>query len=488
MVALSPRAPRIQMISGIFGAVLALLILIVYPIVSQKSVTQLEQIKDRGFIRFLTLNSASTYYQGVNQASGFEYQLGLLFAQSIGVEAQFITVSNFADLYPELLFGSGDITAAGLSINESSLSHAVVYGPRYHEVKNQVLYRKGNVDRPRTIDDLSAGKLAVIGGTSRAKLLRELQGRYPKLSWIESEDIGSEELIEMVENGRIDFALVDSHELALQRRFFPELRIAFELGRPRQLRWAFNHADDDSLALAIENFFTTIKNDGRLEQLIHRHYSQVADFNYSDIQTFTGHILERLPQYEAVFRREAEKYNQDWRLLAAIGYQESLWKARAKSPTGVRGLMMLTQATARQMKVKNRLDPQQSIRGGARYFARVLDRIPEHIIEPDRTWFALAAYNVGPGHLEDARKITEANGDDPNKWIDVKKSLPLLARKKWYKKTKYGYARGWEPVIYVENIRKYYDYLVTSELKVKRAAVTEEKRPENMIRPIAPSH
>ncbi len=158
------------MISGIFGAVLALLILIVYPIVSQKSVTQLEQIKDRGFIRFLTLNSASTYYQGVNQASGFEYQLGLLFAQSIGVEAQFITVSNFADLYPELLFGSGDITAAGLSINEPSLSHAVVYGPRYHEVKNQVLYRKGNVDRPRTIDDLSAGKLAVIGGTSRAEI------------------------------------------------------------------------------------------------------------------------------------------------------------------------------------------------------------------------------------------------------------------------------------------------------------------------------
>ncbi|MCZ6667773.1 MAG: membrane-bound lytic murein transglycosylase MltF [Gammaproteobacteria bacterium] len=476
------------MISGIFGAVLALLILIVYPIVSQKSVTQLEQIEDRGFIRFLTLNSASTYYQGVNQASGFEYQLGLLFAQSIGVEAQFITVSNFADLYPELLFGSGDITAAGLSINESSLSHAVVYGPRYHEVKNQVLYRKGNVDRPRTIDDLSAGKLAVIGGTSRAKLLRELQGRYPKLSWIESEDIGSEELIEMVENGRFDFALVDSHELALQRRFFPELRIAFELGRPRQLRWAFNHADDDSLALAIENFFTTIKSDGRLEQLIHRHYSQVAGFNYSDIQTFTGHIRERLPEYEAVFRREAEKYNQDWRLLAAIGYQESLWKARAKSPTGVRGLMMLTQATARQMKVENRLDPQQSIRGGARYFARVLDRIPEHIIEPDRTWFALASYNVGFGHLEDARKITEANGDDPDKWIDVKKSLPLLARKKWYKKTKYGYARGWEPVIYVENIRKYYDYLVISELKVKRAAVAEEKRPENMIRPIAPSH
>jgi membrane-bound lytic murein transglycosylase F len=150
--------------------------------------------------------------------------------------------------------------------------------------------------------------------------------------------------------------------------------------------------------------------------------------------------------------------------------------------------MMLTRATAKQMKVENRLDPQQSIRGGARYFASVQDKIPARIAEPDRTWFALASYNVGFGHLEDARKITEANGGDPDKWIDVKKSLPLLARKKWYKKTKYGYARGWEPVIYVENIRKYYDYLVTSDLKVKRAAAAEEKQPENMIRPIAPSH
>ena len=488
MVELSARGHKIQMIAGAVGAAFVILTLIIYPIVTQKTLTQLESIQDRGFIRFLTLNSASTYYQGVDGANGFEYQLGLLFSESIGVEAQFITVANFADLYPELLFGAGDITAAGLSINESHLSHAVMYGPKYHEVKNQVLYRKGNVDRPRTIDDLSQGKLAVIGGTSRAKLIRGLQGRYPKLSWIEFDDIGSEELIEMVENGRIDFALVDSHELALQHRFFPELRIAFSLGRPRQLRWAFNHADDNSLALAIEDFFTAINNDGRLEQLIHRHYSQVASFNYSDIQTFTRHIRERLPEYKAVFRQEAEKNYLDWRLLASIGYQESLWKARAKSPTGVRGLMMLTQATAKQMKVKNRLDPQQSIRGGARYFARVLDRIPEHIIEPDRTWFALAAYNVGPGHLEDARKITEANGDDPNKWIDVKKSLPLLARKKWYKKTKYGYARGWEPVIYVENIRKYYDYLVTADLKVNRGSLAEEKQPEDFIRPIAPSH
>ena len=150
------------------------------------------------------------------------------------------------------------------------------------------------------------------------------------------------------------------------------MRIAFEPGCPKQLRWAFNHANDNSLALAVEAFFVQIKADGRLEQLIHRHYSYAARFNYSDIKTFNRHLENRLPKYEAIFRQEAKATGLDWRLLAAIGYQESLWNARAKSPTGVRGLMMLTLVTAKQMKVANRLDPAQSIRGGAKYFSSVL--------------------------------------------------------------------------------------------------------------------
>jgi membrane-bound lytic murein transglycosylase F len=488
MVELSPRAHRIQLISGIVGAVIVILMLIVYPNVTQKNLTQLETIKDRGYVRFLTLNSASTYYQNINETNGFEYQLGLLFGKFIGVEAKFVTVSHFADLYPELLFGSGDIIAAGLSKNESSFSNAVLYGPEYYEVTNQILFRKGTVERPRKIDDLSGGTLKVISGSSQAKLLRKLQRRYQDLTWIESDNIDSEELIEQVEDGKVYYVLADSHEIALQRRFFPELRVGFELDRPKQLRWAFNHAEDNSLALAIEDFFRTIKTDGRLEQLIHRHYGHVTRFNYSDIQTLTLHIRKRLPSYEALFKQEAMNHDIDWRLLAAIGYQESLWNERAVSPTGVRGLMMLTQATAKQMKVKNRLDPQQSIRGGAKYFVRIHQRVPSHIGEPDRTWFALASYNVGFGHLEDARKITESNGGDPDKWIDVKKSLPLLARKKWYKSTKYGYARGWEPVIYVENIRKYYDYLVGSDLKAKSGALASEEQTESIFSPIAPSH
>ena len=209
-------------------------------------------------------------------------------------------------------------------------------------------------------------------------------------------------------------------------------------------------------------------------------------FNYSDIRTFTQRIETHLPKYEALFKKEAKAVGLDWRLLAAIGYQESLWNARAKSPTGVRGLMMLTQVTAKQMKVSNRLDPAQSVRGGAAYIASIHKRVSKQIREPDRTWFALAAYNVGFGHVEDARMITETRGGDPNRWIDVKQNLPLLGRKKWYKKTKFGYARGWEPVKYVENIRQYYEYLIGFETKALRESA-EDARPHEDVAPLAPS-
>ena len=486
MVELSPIAHRVQLVSGLIAAVGVLIILIVSPGIDSNTRSVLDKIKQRGYLNVLTLNSATSYYQDIDGPNGFEYHLATWFAESIGVKPRFITVTSFEELYPELLFGSGDIVAAGLSRGESDFSRSVAYGPRYYEVSNQVLYRKFNVDRPKKIRDLIGGSLKVTSGTAHVKLLHGLLEQYPDLTWIEVDDIAAEELIEQVDAGKADFILADSHEIALQRRYFPELRIAFEIGEPRQLRWAYNYADDDSLATSIEKIFEDIEKDGRLEQLIHRHYSHVEKFNYSDIRTFTQRIETHLPRYEALFKQASKEVGIDWRLLASIGYQESLWNARAKSPTGVRGLMMLTLTTAKQMKVKNRLDPAQSIRGGSKYIASVLKRIPAQITEPDRTWFALAAYNVGFGHVEDARIITESRGGDPDRWIDVKENLPLLARKKWYKKTKYGYARGWEPVKYVENIRQYYEYLIGFETKALREA-GEINRPRQDVAPLAPS-
>ena len=195
---------------------------------------------------------------------------------------------------------------------------------------------------------------------------------------------------------------------------------------------------------------------------------------------------KKLVEYKDMFVEYAGD-DLDWRLLAAVSYQESHWKPHAKSPTGVRGMMMLTLNTAKQLGIKNRLDAEQSIRGGAQYLRKVIKRVPPRISDPDRTWFALAGYNVGWGHVEDARIITQQLGLDPDKWSDVKESLPLLQKKKWYKKTKHGYARGAEPVKYVNNIRRYYDVLVWQDEEIdapdSELPNTDEqtKDPESLI-------
>lgn len=465
MVDLSPKAHKLQIITGSVVAILLLIALIAIPSYYTPTLTQLETIQQRGYLKVLTLNAASTYYQDANGANGFEFQLAKQFAEFLGVELKIIIVDEYSDLYPELIFGGGDLIAAGVS-NQDDINPAMIeFGPRYHMVTQQLLYRKGLQKRPKNLNGLEGGVLEVINGTSQVKLLSNLQQSFPDLSWQVNRDIATEELIELVDEGLVDYILADSHAIALQRRFYPELRIAFELGGPKQLRWATRSSEDRSLIKQINNFFELVRKDGRLDQLIHRYYSHVAKFNYSDIQTFALHARERLPKYRELFEKEAEAQGLDWRLLAAIGYQESLWNPKAKSPTGVRGLMMLTLATAKHVKIKNRLDPAQSIKGGAIYLKKVMRKIPERIKQPDRTWFALASYNVGFGHLEDARKITKNNRGDPDKWIDLKKNLPLLSRKKWYKDTKHGYARGSEPVKYVENIRKYYDLLKWMDIK-----------------------
>ena len=143
---------------------------------------------------------------------------------------------------------------------------------------------------------------------------------------------------------------------------------------------------------------------------------------------------------------------------------------------------MLTQQTAGQMGIKNRLDPKSSIFGGAKYLNKIRKRFPKSLKEPDRTWFAMAAYNVGYYHVKDAQKIAKKLNKNPNKWLDLQTTLPLLARKKWYKQTQHGYARGWEPVKYVTNIRRYYDLL---EYQLTRNEVDEED--EHDVLSILPS-
>ncbi|MEZ5542896.1 MAG: membrane-bound lytic murein transglycosylase MltF [Pseudomonadota bacterium] len=417
----------------------------------------LEQVQQSNQLVVITRNSSTTYFVGPDGPTGFEYELAQRFADYLGVELHVVIPANFNDILPLIALGDAHLAAAGLTVT-ARRREKVRFGPSYHTITPQLVYRSGTM-RPHSLADLD-GTLEVLAGSSHEELLEELQQQYPALAWQANKEQDSEELLEMVWQQLIDYTVADSSELSVTRHFYPELEPAFDLGAPQDVAWAFPPTEDTSLYLAAVTFFNKIRHNGILAQLVERYFGHVEDFDYVGTRRYQAHVEQRLPTFRSAFVEAAAAVGMDWRLLAAIGYQESHWDPDAVSPTGVRGLMMLTLDAAEDLGIDDRLDPAQSIHGGAEYLARMLARIPERIPEPDRTWLALAAYNVGLGHLEDARILTVKNKGDADKWVDVKKNLPLLSKKKWFQQTRYGYARGREPVRFVENIRTYYDILV----------------------------
>jgi len=423
--------------------------------------TVLDQIKKKGELTVVTRLDPSTYYEGPLGPSGFEYDLARMFAEHLGVKLKVIVAENFNDILPIVASRQAHLAAAGLTITEAR-KQRVRFGPSYQKITPQLVYRS-DVLPPANVDDLAGGIIEVVAGSSHAERLAQIARDKPEIQWRADKDASVQELLSAVWERRIDFTIADSNDVRLYQRIYPELRVAFDVADPERLGWAFPKGGDDSLMNAAREFFDEIKANGQLNQLKERYYGYVKDFDYVGTRIFFAHIKERLDHYEEKFKTAADKYGHDWRLLAAVGYQESHWNPQAISPTGVRGIMMLTRKTAADMGIHNRIDPNNSIEGGARYLQELKGKIPTRITDPDRTWFALAAYNIGLGHLNDARRITRLRGGDPDNWIAVKRNLPLLMDPQWDKQTRHGFARGNEAVRYVERIRTYYDMLVWSD-------------------------
>src|SRR5690554_5527372 len=420
--------------------------------------SRLEQLREDGTLRVVTRNTPTTYYQGRHGDTGLEYELSKRFADSLDLELEMITSPTLEDLYRQLAQDKGPhLAAAGVTANPAR-ENQVQFAEAYLQVTPQVVYRRGD-RQPRGIEDLYDRRILVLKGSTLADQLRQLQVEHPQLIFEESDNLEVVDLLRMVNDDEIDFAVVYSNELIVNQAFYPAVHVGFDLAPPQPMAWALPGGEDDSLLLEVNQFFDSIRADGTLDQLLERFYGHADVLDYVGARAFARHMQQRLPRFEKLFRQAGDQQGMDWRLLAAMAYQESLWDVDARSPTGVRGLMMLTLPTAKFVGVTNRVDPAQSIAGGARYLVWVRDQLSTDIPEPGRTWFALAAYNVGIGHLDDARILTRNNGRDPNRWIDVKDHLPLLSKKQWYSQICYGYARGGEPVHYVQNIRRYYEIL-----------------------------
>lgn len=435
------------------------------------SQNKLRAVKSAGELVVLTRISPTTYYESPEGPAGFEYDLVKAFADHLGVKLRLVTAAKFADVLPRLISGEADMAAAGITVTESR-RWQVKFTPPYQQIRQQVIYRLGT-PRPAGVKDLVGRQIEVHAGTTYVDRLEELKRAQPDLEWIETGEHETEALLQMVWEGLLEITVADSNIVALNRQFFPELQVAFDLQQPEPLAWAFPPGDDNSLYDAAVSFLEDMRRRGDLGNLLERYYGAASRSNFINLTVYRVRLQNRLPLYQKFFDDAGRRHNLDWRLLAAIGYQESFWDPKAQSPTGVRGLMMLTEETAKQMEIADLLDPAQSIDGGARYLRHLLDRLPERITGTDRLWFALAAYNIGLYHLEDARILAQKQGGNPDRWNDVAQRLPLLADPVWAAKTKHGLARGQEPVMFVNRVRTYYDVLVKYDEEEKASRSTE---------------
>jgi membrane-bound lytic murein transglycosylase F len=416
----------------------------------------LARVYSHGELRVATVNEPTSYYLGAHGPQGFEYRLAHAFADSLGVQLVIVPVHERSSLRDMLADGRVDIVAAELSADES-WKRAGLATENYREIQQLVVQRRG-LAPIHNIAGLGGARVVAREGSPQLELLRGLRGSGAAyLTWTELPHDQADPL-DWVNTGDADYAIIDRSEFSFARHLYPDVSVAFTLPDPRGVQWVVRRSALD-LRDAANRFFANARDTGLLQHLTRDADAEAGEFEYQEARRFQDDIARRLPDLRDDFAQAASSQAVDWRLLAAVGYQESHWDDHAVSGDGAAGIMMLTASTAKAMGVADRTDSAQNIAGGAAYLAQMLQMIPARIAEPDRTWLALAAYNVGFGHLEDARILAQSQGKNPDSWTDVSQMLPWLAQERWYNLARRGYARGWEPVRFVEQVRGYLSVL-----------------------------
>lgn len=430
-------------------------------------------LKERGSLIVGTLNNPVSYFINAEGEAGLEYELSKAFADYLGVELKVDVFENIEELFTALEEHQIDVAAANLLYHPKKLEQFQL-GPAYYSASWQLVYRKGET-RPSSLAQLK-GKLAITHHPQLQEILAEHREKLPNLSWTVQNRRTPESLLLQVADGKVDYTIANSIDVSAAQQVRPELAVAFDVTDEASVHWYLPNSSYNDLQAALLDFMNSAIENGLIARIEEKYFNHFRKFDYVDMRSYTQAIEKTLPKYAPLF----EKYqgNLDWRLLAAVAYQESHWDENATSPTGVRGIMMLTKATAERMKIQDRMDAEQSIKAGSEYLHWLIAQVPDSIPQEDRIWFALAGYNMGLGHILDARRLTKNLGGNPDNWLDVKKNLPLLAEKRHYSSLKYGYARGYEAFQYVENIRRYMNS-ITNYHRVQDAQNSDHTLPSS---------
>jgi len=425
------------------------------PIVEEYKFVTLHKIIKAGQITIITRNTPHCYYLYRDEPMGFEYELAREFAEYLGVELKINLAENWEGMIPELNDGAGALIAAGMTITPRR-QNQVSFSNGYMDIQQHLIAHR-NSPKIKSLAELSGKKIHVREATAYQERLEELQQQGMELTIELHNDLPTEELIQQVAQGEIGLTIADSNIALLSRRHYPSAIMAHPISDLQYLGWAV-HPEARQLKAKINSFFKIIKENGRFDEIYNKYYSDITSFDYVDLKVFHRRIKNKLSRYSPFIKAAAKKYDFDWRLIAAQIYQESHLNPRAKSRAGAGGLMQLLPRTARSLDVNDIYNPVENINGGVRYLKKLYGLFSKADAN-NRLLIALAAYNAGQGHVQDARKLAVKKNLDPNLWESLAQTLPLLRYRKYYKDAKYGYCRGTEPVRYIKQIMIYYDIL-----------------------------
>ncbi len=420
----------------------------------------LGEIRKRKVLRVLTRNSGATAYLYRGKQIGFEFELARRFARTLGCRLQLVIPPEHSDLIPWLLEGRGDLIAASLTVTPER-SALVAFTAPYMMVDQTVVVRAEEKEIA-ALENLTGREIAVRASSSYFETLERLAGggAVPFTIGLAPEYLETEDLIAAVADGRYDATVADSHILGIELAWREDVRGAFVLGEPQEIAWAVRRENPD-LLLAADEYLETHAGGSQFFNVLRKKY-------FTDQRRISRRVRGRpersgqISPYDDLFRKYGEEVEIDWRLLAAQAYQESRFDPKARSWAGAVGLMQIMPRTARELGIRGDMrDPEAGIRAGALYMKRLADRYNPKLPLAERLRFALGAYNVGPGHILDARRVARREGLDPDVWFgNVERALPLLSRQQYARRARYGYCRCTEPVRYVREIHERYNHYI----------------------------
>ena len=417
----------------------------------------LSGLKERRRLRMITRNNPMTYFIFRGLQVGFEYELMKKFASQHDLRLEIVIPDSHAELLSYLNEGKGDIVASAMTITEERQEQAAFTRP-YNEVSEMVVVRADD-NSINSLQDLVGRPIHVRASSSFYTTLMALRDSIEGIEIaLVPDDVETEEILVGVEEGIYDITMCDSNLLDVERAYGRQLKAALNI-KPTTLGWAIRK--DNSELLAALNEYIRKEKGGLFFNMMKKRYFENTRTIAKAKDSMRVGLSGQLSPYDDLTKKYASQYGLDWRLITAQMYQESKFDPKAVSWVGAQGLMQVMPSTGEQLGFIDLHEPSVGIHAGVKYMYQLINRFDHKLPMEERLRFALASYNVGYGHVLDARRLAREMRWDSNRWFgNVEKAMRLLSQPEYYERARYGFCRGGQPVHYVENIQRFYDAYV----------------------------